>query len=80
MNFKCPECGAERLQEVSTNCTVVQEILEFGEPGCFEYGDQETFYGNGEDYYFECAECNFPLPSEITSDEKLIEFLKNEEA
>lgn len=84
MNFKCPECDWNVLEEIIVNCTVAQEVTavypiylsenpSLGVIGSeLEYGDQETTCGDIERY--QCQGCGWILPDIIT-EEELYEFL-----
>ena len=55
MNFKCPKCGSNRLEEIIVNVTQSSEIAGVDENDLLFYRDTSTDGGDLD--RFQCAEC-----------------------
>ena len=58
--FKCPRCGAPRLEEVMVNATVKSAILSV-EGGDIEYSSCNCEGGQVDS--FQCADCGWVVPN-----------------
>ena len=82
--FKCPECGDNRLEEVTVNVTQYTEIVDVWVEGedneagealsvVVDYGDSTT--DGGETVQYQCLRCGWVLPG-VTTDTELYRYLK----
>jgi DNA-directed RNA polymerase subunit RPC12/RpoP len=60
VNFTCPECGHQKLEEVMVDVTVASEVLDVDEDGNVEYGEQTN--EDGEVRHYICAYCGWKVP------------------
>ena len=56
LQFTCPKCGNNRLEEVMVDVTVVSEITDIGDGDC-TYGQQTNEDGSVERYG--CISCGY---------------------
>jgi hypothetical protein len=75
-DFKCPRCGAPRLEEIMVGAIVSSEVIEVSENGEVGYGEQET--NEGEVDHYQCTDCGWELPGGALRGEELYEALKKE--
>jgi predicted RNA-binding Zn-ribbon protein involved in translation (DUF1610 family) len=72
VEFKCPECKGDRLEEIMADVTVASVIISIGEGGDIQYGEQSNEGGHVERY--QCMDCGHVIPG-IENSEQLFEFL-----
>ena len=64
VNFKCPACGYDRLEEVMINITqssVITDAELIGKEAVLDYDDTSTSYDDGQVYYYACASCGWEV-------------------
>lgn len=66
-SFKCPRCGAPRLEEVMTNVIVKSEILSIGVGGAIHYGGSSQEAGKVDGY--QCLDCGWTVPGVHNAEE-----------
>jgi uncharacterized Zn finger protein len=78
INFVCPTCEGETLEEVSFSVTQSATITAITDNGYLDYG--EISYDGGELNHFECLNCGFIVTDEhripITDGKLLIKWLR----
>lgn len=71
LQFKCPRCGGNRLQEKMINVVLISEITEINvdekkdSPANLEYGYKTTDEGEVEHYI--CTDCDY-IPVDVMGD------------
>ena len=65
MNFLCPDCGGERIEEIMTDVVVASEVRSIHSSGEVEYGEQINSGGTIDRY--QCQGCGWTLPDAIES-------------
>lgn len=74
MNFVCPCCGSDRIEEILVNAVVSTEVTNVGDDdgeADMEYGD--TNVGDGEVQNYQCLKCGGGIANDRY---KLLEWLK----
>jgi len=78
MNFKCPTCGCNELEEVVTGVRVVTAIESVAKEGYVYYHEDPERHG-GESTYYQCSNCGEELrwdhDSVVSSGEELFDWL-----
>ncbi len=70
--FKCPQCGAHRLEEVMLDVTVASQVISCGEGGDCDYGPQSN--EDGEVDRYQCLDCGWIVP-DVNDTQQLFEWL-----
>lgn len=82
MNFTCPECGSDELEEVLLGVTQTSPIADIDEDGCLTYGNGISCDG-GLEAWIACASCGTSLHTEsgmtVRDGDDLLEWLKEQE-
>lgn len=84
LKFKCPECEADRLEEVMTEVTVNTEITSIVVDSDGDEGDIDISYAdqvneNGSVSHYQCYCCGYVLRKEnrpICEETELVDWLK----
>jgi len=77
MNFKCPKCQTNRIEEIMDGAILSMEVKDVEEGGDAEYG--EVIVEDGFPDRYQCLNCGWVLPiTETTtpSTEELYEWLE----
>jgi len=75
INFVCPECGSEILEEVSIGIVQYTDVTGIRAGGELEY-DGNTYSEGGDFDGYQCHACHFEIP--VDGPEQLLEWIANQ--
>ena len=78
LNFKCPKCGQNILEEIMVNCIQASSIDTISDEGFVDYDNASTDFG--EVSHYQCLNCGYILTDEndikISLPSELVNWLK----
>jgi len=81
LEFNCPHCGMNEVEEVMGAVTVASKITAINEDGELDYGEQTNT--DGFVMHYQCASCGHMLIHEqegtVRDGEALVQFIEDQE-